>query len=65
MQDANAKPETTAQRWAWSRRIGLCGYHVAIQIGRISGLAVWPPGSWPKAPLVYCFIDCLRLKVMP
>lgn len=34
-------------------RLNPFGYHIAIQLGRISGIAVWPRGPWPKAPLIY------------
>ena len=65
MSEGKDQTADESPRWFWSRRIEIRGYHIAIQIGRIAGLAAWPPGTWPKAPLIYCFVDCWRLKVMP
>lgn len=62
MKHDTASPRTTLPRWFWHRRINWRGYHIALQVGRIAGIAVWPPGEWPKTPLLYWFIDCLRLK---
>lgn len=39
--------------WCWHARIDALGFHAALQIGRISGVALWPRGPWPKSPLLF------------
>jgi hypothetical protein len=37
-------------------RLNVAGFHIAIQWGAVvRGIAVWPPGAWPKVPWLYRF----------
>lgn len=50
------------KRWR-AGRFNVAGRHLAITLNWwIAGIAIWPPGPWPKEPVVYRFYEWRKAR---